>query len=210
MNRYHLGFLFSMAAIALFFTVSFRSERTAMQQKADRSTREALQFAASCASGILGSDYGDADDPGQISAVFFKSLAAFEDGRSLINGRISPEDYYPYVPVLVYLRERDYAVGFYDGSAYVWDSRPYQIGSPVLSELEPEELRILLEQEINLKLFEYHNNCHLPDEDYVLPDSAARNPKSGTLLVVLENFPTILDGYYYSGVFDGSGAITSK
>lgn len=207
MNRYHFGFLFSMAALVLFFTVSLRSDRITMQQKADRDTRETLRFAVSCATNVLDSDYGDADDPGQISTVFFKSLAAMEDGRSLLNGRISPEDFYPYVPVLVYLQERDYYIGYYDGSSYVWTKCCFD-ENETLSTIPQNELLVLLEQEINLRLSVYHDNCHLPDKEYVLPDSAARNPKSGTLLVVLENFPTILDGYYYSGVLDGSGAIS--
>lgn len=200
-----------MAAIVLFFTVSLRSGRIAEQHEADRATEDTLRFAASCATGALASDYGGADDPGKLSVMFFKSLAAMEEGRSLKNGRISPEDFYPYVPVMVYLQERSYYIGCYDGSDYYWDSgKFYTRDYGALSELAQDELLILLEQEINGKLSVYHDNRQLPDTEYILPGSAARNPKSGTLLVVLENFPTILSGYYYSGVFDGSGAIRDR
>lgn len=211
MNRYHAGFLFAATALILYSAAEMRSGRITGQQEADRRTVETLRFALSCATAVASADYGEADNPRTISDVLFKSLSVMEEGRSVGNGRISPEDFYPYVPVMVCLQERYYYLGYYDGSAYRFDGRkPYTADCRSLAELPQDTILLLLEQEINGKLSVSHKNRGLPDTDYVVPDAVARNPESGTLLLVLENFPTVLDGYYYSGIFDGSGAVRGR
>lgn len=211
MNRYHLCLLFTIVSVILLFSVKLSSDRILEQQAADRETETTLRFAIGCATNALSKEYGGANDCQKISSTFFKALSLFEDNRSILNGRISPEDFYPYVPALVYIEERYYHIGYFDGTKYIWDSeKPYTENYNMLSEISSDELLFLLEQEVNAKIALYHTNKALPDIDYTLPDYISRNPKEGTILAVLENFPTIVNGYYYSGIYDSSGSIMKK
>lgn len=211
MNRYHLCLLFTIVSVILLFCVKLSSDHILEQQTADRETETALRFAMSCTTNVLSKDYGGANDCQKISSSFFKALSLFKDNRSILNGRITPEDFYPYVPILLYIEDRYYHIGYFNGTEYVWDSeKSYTENHNTLPEISSDELLSLLEQEVNEKLALYHTSKGLPDVDCILPDYLSKNPKNGSVFAVLENFPTIVNGYYYSGICSSSGSITNK
>lgn len=210
MNRYHLGILFSAIALILFSGIFIRHEYVSRRQTADRQTEETLQFAISCAIGSLNSEYGGNSDYHSVSDNFFKALALMREGQSVLEGRIAPEDFYPYVPVLLCMEERYYHIGIYDGASYRWSEAKYYPDNHTKAETDEGLLLDMLERDIGSALTQYHSSRDILDTQYLLPDYIVRNLASSntaTMLSVLENFPTALYGYSYSGTYGAGGML---
>ena len=211
MNRYHLGFFFSSIALVFLSLTFYRFQTIEEYQEANRRTNQLLQFAISNTTNTLKSEYDGINDYDRISNVFFESLSAMKEETSVKNGRIAAEDFYPCVPVILYTEKRYYNIGFFDGTDYIWEKEiPYDEEYHYLSECQPDELIVLMESDINEKLKIYHDNMNMPDVSYTIPNKIAMTPQEGTLFIVLENFPTIINGHYYSGIHDGNSLITMK
>lgn len=211
MNRYHLGLFFSAIALIFLSITLYRFKTIEAHQQADRNLDELLRFAMSSTTTTLRAEYDSLNDYDRITHLFFESLAAMKDKSSVLHGRIAAEDFYPYVPVILFMEKRYYSVGSFNGTDYFWEREiPYDKEYHYLSECEPNSLLIQIETVINEKTKIYHDRMNLPDITYTLPNRIAMNPQEGTLLVVLENFPTILNGHYYSGIHDGNSVISVK
>ena len=174
MNKYQLGILFTAVAIILFSLVFVRQSYVYERQESERDITKLLEFSLTCATHRLSSEYGSANDYHIISTTFFNSLSAMGNKESILSGRITPSDYYPYVPIMICLEDRYYHIGSFNGTKYEWGEQQYYPGSKLLSESSRDEIINELEIIINTKLKQYHDMRNLPDTTYLISDYTSR------------------------------------
>lgn len=208
MNRYHMAILFSAIALVLFTLISVRANALFTKREADNQLKDTLHFAMSSAINTLSHEYGGANDCNAMSSNFFKALSEMNSEEAIKLGRVLPEDFYPHVPVMIYLEERYYHVGYFDGKNFSWDQElSYTEDHKLLSQVSQEHVLLLIETQVSDKINAYRDSLNLPSVDYVLPDYMMRNMKEGTIVAALESFPTTIHGHYYSGMYSETASI---